>query len=159
MQAKDAIKATLQSTQHLLEWYVADLSDADLRHRPAPKANTPAWQLAHLVESEAMLAKELPGAKFPPLPDKMKMPKDGSDPSGGYPGKIELLEAFKATRAATLAAVDRLSDADLDKPMTGDMAKWAPTLGHLLLLISNHVLMHVGQFTVVRRALNKPVLF
>ena len=43
--------------------------------------------------------------------------------------------------------------------MTGDFAKWAPTIGALLLLTANHTLMHAGQFTVVRRALNKPVLF
>ena len=35
----------------------------------------------------------------------------------------------------------------------------APTLGALLLLQSNHTLMHAGQFTVVRRKLGKPVLF
>ena len=27
------------------------------------------------------------------------------------------------------------------------------------LLMANHTLMHAGQFTVVRRALNKPILF
>jgi hypothetical protein len=159
MQAKDAIKTALQSTQNLLEMYVADLSDADLKHRPVPKANTAAWQIAHLIEAEAMIGSEIPGSKYPELPAKMKMPKDGSDPAGGYPKKAELLEQFKMVRAATLHALERLSDADLDKPTSGDMAKWAPTLGALLILTSNHVLMHVGQFTVVRRALNKPVLF
>jgi hypothetical protein len=39
------------------------------------------------------------------------------------------------------------------------MAQFAPTLGALFILISNHVLMHTGQFTVVRRKLGKPVLF
>jgi len=39
------------------------------------------------------------------------------------------------------------------------MAKIAPTLGALILLQSNHTLMHAGQFTVVRRKLGKPVLF
>ena len=62
-------------------------------------------------------------------------------------------------RAATLAAVDNLSDADLDRASTGMMAKFAPTLADLLILVSNHTLMHAGQFTVVRRKLGKPVLF
>ena len=39
------------------------------------------------------------------------------------------------------------------------MAQMAPTLGALLLLNANHVMMHAGQFTVVRRKLGKPVLF
>jgi len=32
-------------------------------------------------------------------------------------------------------------------------------VGALLLLHANHVLMHAGQFTVVRRKLNKPIIF
>jgi hypothetical protein len=51
-----------------------------------------------------------------------------------------------------------MSDADLDKPTAGDMAKYAPTLGGLFLLQANHTLMHAGQFTVVRRKLGKPVV-
>ena len=39
------------------------------------------------------------------------------------------------------------------------MAQFAPTLGSLFLLVSNHALMHGGQFSVVRRKLGKPVLF
>ena len=49
--------------------------------------------------------------------------------------------------------------AGLDRPTTGRMAKFAPTVGAMLLLVSNHTLMHGGQFTVVRRKLGKPVLF
>ncbi len=39
------------------------------------------------------------------------------------------------------------------------MARFAPTVGHLLLMLSNHDLMHAGQFSVLRRKLGKPVLF
>ena len=62
-------------------------------------------------------------------------------------------------RAVTIAAVDKLSDTDFDTPTKGSMAKYAPTLGDLLVLTANHTLMHGGQFTVVRRALGKPVVF
>ena len=64
-----------------------------------------------------------------------------------------------AERKATIAALSKLSDADLDRPTTGPMAQFAPTLGQLFLAASNHTLMHAGQFTVVRRKLGKPVLF
>jgi hypothetical protein len=39
------------------------------------------------------------------------------------------------------------------------MAKHAPTLGDIFLLLATHTMMHAGQFTVVRRKLGKPVLF
>jgi uncharacterized damage-inducible protein DinB len=159
MQARDAIKTSLRSTQEILEMYVADLSDADLQTHPVPKANNIAWQLAHLTSSEAHLGSVIPGTQYPELPARVKVAMDGKAPAGGHLSKAELLDCFKQVRAATLANVDRMSETDFDKPTTGDMAKFAPTQGALLLLVANHTLMHAGQFTVTRRALGKPVLF
>src|SRR4051794_28361192 len=69
MKATDAIKSALKSTQHLLEWYVSDLSDADLLVRPVPGANHTAWQLGHLIVGESFLVRtELPDAAYPDLP-------------------------------------------------------------------------------------------
>lgn len=81
------------------------------------------------------------------------------DPPKGFATKEEYLSQFNKAREATLAALAKMSDADLDKPTQGNMAKFAPTLGNLIVLQSNHTLMHAGQFTVVRRKLGKPVLF
>ena len=69
MNAKDAIKNALTSTQNMLGMYIADLSDADLLVRPVPNANHIAWQLGHLITSEKSMMKDLlPNAKFPELP-------------------------------------------------------------------------------------------
>lgn len=163
MQAKDAIKLTLTSTQGLLASYLSDLSDQDLLVRPVPEANNIAWQLGHLIAAEAAMGTVIPGANYPELPAGLK--EQGSTktaketPSGGYLKKDSYLDWFNKVRGATLAVLNTLSDADLDKPTPGDMAKWAPTLGALLLLQGTHTMMHAGQFSVVRRALKKPVLF
>jgi uncharacterized damage-inducible protein DinB len=163
MLAKEALKIGLQSTQHLVSWYVSDLTDQDLTMRPVPSANNIAWQLGHLIEGEPFLGSALPGAKYPELPSTIKGQYDkktaSSVPAGGYLTKNEYLEWFNKVRAATMANVDRLTDADLDKPNTGTMAKFAPRYADLIVLIANHALMHAGQFTVTRRALNKPILF
>lgn len=164
MQAKDAIKTSLNATKDLVGWYVSDLSDADLLTRPVPNANHPAWQLGHLITSEVHLVKEqIPSASYPPLPPGFADQHDGknaaSDANIGFKSKADYLGLFNKVREATIATVGRLSDADLDKPTVGNMAKMAPTLGALLILVSNHTLMHAGQFTVTRRKLGKPVLF
>lgn len=161
MQAKDAIKSALNSTQHMLEWYVSDLSDADLLVRPVPGANHIAWQLGHLVGAEPFLMRtEVPDAAYPDMPagfaDQHSKDTAGSDT--GFRSKAEYVEWTKKMRNATLAVLDKLSDADLDRPSTGRMAKVAPRLADLFLLIANHTMMHTGQFTVVRRKLGKPVL-
>jgi hypothetical protein len=164
MNAKDAIRTALASTQHVLTWYVSDLSDADLFIRPAPGANHIAWQIGHLIIAEQGLAgQNVPGAKYPELPpgfldnhNRNAASKDGPD---GFLTKDKYVALFNQFREATMANAANLSEADLDKPTKGDVAKFAPTVGALLLLVSNHTLMHAGQFTVVRRKLGKPVLF
>lgn len=163
MQAKEALKATLNSTRDLLNWYVSDLSDQDLTVRPVPNANNAAWQLGHLIEGEVGLGSDLPGASYPPLPGSIKGKYDkasaSGQPSGGYLSKAAYMELFNQARAATLANLDKLTDVDLEKANTGGMAKFAPRYADLIVLMANHTLMHAGQFTVVRRALGKPILF
>jgi uncharacterized damage-inducible protein DinB len=163
MTGKEAIQRALQSTQQLLGMYLGDMSDQDLLVRPVPNANHIGWQIGHLIASEQEMVKILPGARFPELPtgfvEQHKPANAGTEPPKGFATKAQYLDLFNKTRAATLAALDKLTDADLDRPTTGPMAQWAPTLGALLLLTANHTMMHAGQFTVVRRKLGKPVIF
>jgi hypothetical protein len=163
MNARDAIQAALTSTRDLFGWYLGDLSDADLLVRPVPGANHIAWQVGHVIASEQRLAAQVPGAAYPELPadfaDQHGPKTANVDPPTGFATKNEYIDLFNRTRAATLAIVAKMNDADLDKPYDGPVAKFAPTLGALMLLMANHTMMHAGQFTVVRRKLGKPVLF
>jgi len=163
MNARDAIQLVLTSTEDLLKMYLGDFSDGDLVVRPVPGANHVAWQLGHLIEAECMMGKVVPGASYPELPagwsERHNKAAAAKDPPAGFATKAEYLGLFDKVRHATRAAVAKLSDADLDRPTAGDMAKWAPTVGALLVLTGNHTMMHVGQFTAVRRKLGKPVLF
>jgi hypothetical protein len=161
MNAREAIKTQLASTQHLLGWFVSDLSDADLLVRPAPGANHIAWQLGHVTASETRLGAQVPGVRYPELPAGFAE-QHGQGAAGkdsDFATKQVYLDLFNKVRAATIEAVDRLTDADLDRPTTGPMAQLAPNLCALLTLTANHSLMHAGQFSVVRRKLGKPVLF
>jgi len=163
MHTKDAIRTALSSTQNLLSWFVSDLSDADLIVRPVPNANHIAWQLGHLVTAEIHLLSQLPGASYPELPrgwsEQHGKEAATMDPPKGFATKTEYLTQFNKVREATLATLAKMPDADLDRPTQGSMAQFAPTLGALLLLQSNHTMMHAGQFTVALRKLGKPVLF
>jgi uncharacterized damage-inducible protein DinB len=164
MNGREVVKIALQSTQQNLSMYLADMSDEEIRIRPVPGANTIAWQLAHLIVAEKFLLDgELPGVTYPAIPAALAefgSERTGKvDPPGGYLPKAQYLETFMQMRGATITAVDKITDSDLDKPVKNVMAKHAPTLGALLILTANHTLMHSGQFTVTRRLLKKPVLF
>jgi hypothetical protein len=161
MNAKEAIRTTLKSTQSMLPMFLNDLSDADILVRPVPNANHIAWQLGHLIASETRLGKQLPGATYPEMPAGFaeKHNKTTASTDEGFGTKAQYLELFNKVREATLANLDRITEADLDKPTTGDIARMVPNVGSVLLLTANHVMMHAGQFTVVRRKLGKPIVF
>jgi hypothetical protein len=160
MNAKEAIRIALTSTQNMVPRFLNDLSDADILVRPVPNANHIAWQLGHVIASEYRLGQRLPGATYPELPAGFAEhhTKDTSkiDPPKGFGTKAQYLDLFNKVREATLANLERLTEADFDKPTTGDISKMAPNLGSILLLTAHHALMHVGQFTAVRRKLGKP---
>ena len=162
MKATDALKTSLASTQSIMNTYLSDLSDADLLLRPVPEANHLAWQLGHLINSEVHLGKALPGANYPVLPtgfaEQHSKEMTKQTDAKGFLTKAAYADLFNKVRSATIQTVTALSDADLDKPNTGTMAKFAPTLAALIVLISNHTLMHGGQAIVVRRKLGKPIL-
>jgi hypothetical protein len=163
MNARDAIRTALLSTQNLLVQYLQDLSDSDLLVRPVSAANHIAWQLGHLIEGEQVMCQAHLNVKYPELPagyaEKYANKKPAQEATTGFATKAAYLDLFKKTRAATLEGLAKLSDADLDRPTSGPMAEFAPTVGALLILTANHTMMHAGQFSVVRRALGKPVLF
>ncbi|HEY2787370.1 MAG TPA: DinB family protein [Fimbriiglobus sp.] len=162
MTAKDCCRFLLEENRKYVGKYLSDLSDADLLVRPVPGANHIAWQLGHLIHSEASFFHGgFPGVKSPALPAGFAEQHDKAtaavDPPKGFLKKDEYLALFNQVRSATLAALDGLTDADLDKP-TG-WGDFAPTVGTAFLMAADHDFMHAGQFTVVRRKLGKPVVF
>ena len=164
MSGVQTIIAALESSKSWLETYVGDFTDAELLVRPVPGANHAAWQIGNVIGGDPFLVKaELPDAAFPPLPDGFaelhgsKGAMKDSDP--GFLTKDGYLKLFAEVRAAAVAAVSKLTDADLDRPSHEKMKFAGPTLGHVLMFVALHTIMHAGQFTVIRRKLGKPVLF
>src|SRR3954454_9975788 len=99
MNAREAIKSALTSTQSMLGMYLNDLSDADLLVRPVPGANHIALQLGHLISSEVgMVRGQLPAALYPELPPGFAEAHDlknaGKDGPAGFLKKADYLGLF-----------------------------------------------------------------
>ena len=162
MEAKDVIQRSADMSEMVLIKYLDDLTDAELMRRPGPGCNHLAWQIGHLISSEAgMLNAVRPGAA-PGLPagfseKHSKDTKDSDDPSLFYT-KQEYLVLFTKVRAASKDVLAGMSDSDLEQPGPEPYREWFPTMAAFYLLIANHPLMHAGQFVPVRRALDKPVV-
>lgn len=164
MNGIDILKASLESSRKMLEWMLSDLSDSDLLVRPVPGANHLAWQLGHLISAERhILLEQIPQATMPALPagfaEAHSSKTAGSDDPKGFLPKSDYLALLASMREATIAELGKLSDADLDRPTLGKLAGHFPKLGTLINMLSDHILMHFGQGSVVRRKLGKPVLF
>ena len=160
MNAKAAIKMAIEMGDMVSLPYLEDLNDAELMRRPCPGCNHINWQIGHLIASENhMLNQTLPGS-LPALPagfaEKYSKETAGSDDTSKFCKKDELLKIHKQQRAATLVALDKLTDDKLDAATGLD---YAPTLGSVMTMQGSHWLMHAGQWVVVRRQLGRKPLF
>lgn len=159
MIATDVIKNTLVMGDYIQNEYLKDLSDAELLVRPIEGMNPIAWQIGHLIESERDMLEKLKPGSAPALPAGFAAAhsKEAALAGGtsGYLKKAEYEELGKKLRAASLVAIESLDAAVLDEPSG---IEYAPTKGALANMLGVHVLMHVGQFAAVRRALKKPVV-
>lgn len=160
MNAKQALKVSLDMERAVSMSYLEDLTDQEMMHRPCPGANHIKWQLGHLIASEhALVDKVVPGS-MPPLPDGFQETYSREqalvDDAAAFHSKQELLQAAATQREGTLAALDAVSDADLDQPSG---VEYAPTVGGIFSMQGGHWLMHAGQWAVIRRQLGRPPLF
>lgn len=162
MNAKDAIRGASELSMTVLKAYFSDLTDAELMMRPGPGCNHLKWQLGHLISSEAGLLNDACPGAAPELPagfaDQHKKETAGSDDASKFATKQQYIELLDKVHAATLAALGKLPDADLDKPGPERMRDFCPTIGAFFNLIATHPMMHAGQFVPVRRALGKPIV-
>lgn len=162
MNTKEAIGATMATSSMILSSYAGDLTDEELMTRPAEGCNHLAWQLGHLIASECSLLEMVAPGAAAELPEgfaeKHSKETIGDDDPANFCTKQEYLDLFEKVHAATLAALEKCSDEDLDKPGPEHFAQMFPTVGHLYVLIATHGMMHAGQFVPVRRKLGKPVV-
>lgn len=161
MQAKDVIRNSLDLSDMIVESYLKDLDDADLKVRPIEGMNTIGWQLGHLILSERHFVEAIRPGSCPPVPADMEQGHGreswkSDDNSKLYP-KAKYLELWKAQRAATRKVIDEVSESELGQGKEG-LPAMLPTVGTALNMCSAHTLMHVGQWVAVRRKQGKPIV-
>ena len=160
MTAKDSIRNQVNTASMIVDSYLKDLSDADILLRPVPGMNHIAWQLGHLIAAERNFAEMVRPGSSPPLPEGFAEAHDRDQTTVDDPDRFLPLSRYqelgKAQRDATMAVLDDLPDAELDRDDLS-FPEYMPTVGAILGMVGVHPLMHCGQFVAVRRALNKPI--
>ena len=160
MNAKDTLKLGIDMGRFISLGYIEDLTDQEMLHRPAKGANHINWQLGHLIQSENEMGNIAILGSMPALPagfaEKYSKDTAASDDASQFLKKAELVKVFEEQRAATLKALENVTEADLDKP-TG--VEYAPTVGAMFSMHGTHWVMHAGQWAVIRRQLGRKPLF
>lgn len=163
MNAREAIKLSIDSAMFISLEYLADLSDEDMLQRPHPDCNHIKWQIGHLISSEHQMVNGVSAGSMPELPDSFaeRYTKEtaASDDPAAFDSKDDLRQLLEVQRSATLQALAEQSDDDLGKPAPEEMQAYAPTVGDVFSLQGSHWMMHAGQWAVVRRQLGRPPLF
>jgi len=163
MNGKQALESSIKFGDKVAQAYLGDLSDADLLVRPVPGANHIAWQLGHLISSEHDLIEMVVPGSMPKLPAgfKEKHTKDtaSNDNPKAFCTKAEYLKLLAEQRQGTIAALAKISEAELSKPAPEPMRSHLDTVGDVFSMTGGHVVMHAGQWAVVRRKLGRKPLF
>ncbi|MBI3838433.1 MAG: DinB family protein [Planctomycetia bacterium] len=163
MNGKEALQSSIAFGDKVAQAYLADLTDADLLVRPVPGANHIAWQLGHLASAEHDLIEMVAPGSMPKLPagfkEKHSKQTAASDDPKAFCSKAEYLTLLKEQRAGTLAALAKMSEPDLSKPAPEPVRSHLDTVGDVFSMQGGHLLMHAGQWAVVRRKLGRKPLF
>jgi hypothetical protein len=161
MATAQLFSANIQQTKGMVDSFLKDFTDADMFYRPAKSANNATWQMGHLCNStRGMVTGCDPSVVFAFEDDtRFGKSKASIDDPAFFPGKAEIMERFDKAMDVAAAWVAKLSEADLAAPSPERLRQFAPTLGNIALLLGVHPMMHIGQFSVMRRGLGKPVLF
>lgn len=162
MNLKEVMKSNCGMARMLTTEYTSDLTQAEWLTRPVPAMNHITWQLGHLISSEHRFVSGC-GFPMPALPadfaERYTKETATSDDLAKFHSKEQLLKLYDEVRKGTLAAIERATDADMDKPGPEGVRDFAPTVGSVFLLAGQHEMMHAGQFVAVRRKLGRPVKF
>jgi len=163
MNAIEAIKGSMAMGDMISMGYLGDLNDEEMMHRPDPKANHIKWQIGHLLASDNRIINDCCADAVPSLPEgfaeKYSVEKSSSDNSAEFDSKETLLGIYETQKTAIHAALEKLSESDLDRGTPDSMKEYAPTVGAGFNMVGMHWVMHAGQWAVIRRQLGRKPLF
>jgi hypothetical protein len=162
MDSKQVIRSLLDTADFMAFGFLADLTPEEMLTRPVPDANHIAWQLGHVIWAESRLTEVAMPGSMPKLPAKLEeIHRRGascSDNPEDFFTKEEYIRLAKEVRAATLHALDAITETDMDRPVTG-VPPFVKNAGGCFSTIGAHWIGHVGQWVVVRRRLGRPRMF
>src|SRR5437763_4894723 len=139
MSFADLLSKNILQTKSMIDSGLADFSDADMMFRPAKTANHAIWQMGHLANATRNMVTTCDSSVAFPFEDDTRFGKSKAsfDDAEFFPKKAELLRRWDQAMDIAAAPVAKLSDADLAKPTPERVRHFAPTVGHVAILLAS----------------------
>lgn len=141
---------------------VADLTEEQMVLQPVPgkTMNHAAWVLGHLAYAANSANARLKGLPNPASPAVIELLGNKSVPQSDrskYASKAELLKSLEDAHAALAVTLRAATDEQLSAPSPEPMNKRFPKVGDFVVFIMTaHQVLHLGQFSALRRAAGLP---
>lgn len=158
MAMKDRLKMWLEQSRKTSEGMLADFkTPQDWVYQVDPSANHAMWFVGHMTSTDNFVISKLAPEKAVQLPGNYKelfgMGSKPIDDPAIYPTPEEAKKLFRERRQTLLAVLDKMSDADLAKPIPEGGPGFLTDNASMFELIYWHEGLHLGQVSVARRAL------
>ena len=153
-------KNILQS-KGMIDLFLKDFSDAEMLFRPAKTANHAIWQMGHLANSvRGMVTTCDPSVAFPFEDDtRFGKSKASIDDPAFFPGQSGTSRQIRSGDGHRSRVGGETQRRGTGQANTRTHASIRADGWSAAILLASHPFMHIGQFTVMRRALGKPILF
>ena len=157
----DHVRSSIELPERIVDAYLRDLDSRELLIRPHPSANHIAWQLGHLLVSEAKHFRAVREDSISPIPFEFlqRHAKERAKEDEDFLSKEVYVERMLLHRKEMREVLSTFSDDELSSPSPDSVKYLGPTVACVFTGNAGHWMMHVGQWAVVRRLLQKPIAF
>jgi uncharacterized damage-inducible protein DinB len=148
--------AALSFSRGFFEKVLDEIPPDKMMFQPVPGGNHALWQVGHMAVTDDMFLSSLGGRPALCPEGWQKLFGYGSQPSGDpsdYPSPQDVRRTFDQARQDLRDWFSSMSREQLAEPLPKDLSMFAPSFGALMSSLACHEGMHIGQLTVIRKAL------
>lgn len=161
MTPNDVLASSYVTAKKLVHFMTDDLTPDEFAAQPINGANSIAWIIGHLANVLAITVTRMGGTLPVNVPAdlgaKVKTTKQHAEKQENIGSKEELVTIIDTAIDQLVPLLQAYPIDKLSEPPIG-RAPFSTNQAESLLFGSTHVAMHVGQITMIRRALGKPPL-
>ena len=163
MALADRLLRQLESIREMTEKMLAAFhTPEDWTHQVVPDTNHALWFAGHMATADNYFISRIDPDRAKKLDQWDKLFGMGSKPTNepdDYPPVAEVVDAMRERREVLLDLLRGRSDAEMSAPPVTGASEYWPDLGSIFEMTTWHETLHLGQVTVVRRALGNRPLF